>query len=113
MMTEVSPGDAPADAPGLDNLLSELGGLGQLLVTQRPQPGEDIPWELLIDTPADAEELRDLVSYVLPADAMRIEREDASVAVAADENGDGFGFFGDAADPTGLGLLELPRHGDS
>ena len=102
--------DAPADAPGLDNLLSELGGLGQLVVTQRPQPGEDIPWELLIDTPADAEELRDLVSYVLPADAMRIEREDASVAVAADENGDGFGFFGDAAGApeadTGFGFFD-------
>ena len=102
--------DAPADAPGLDNLLTELGGLGQLLVTQRPQPGEDIPWELLIDTPADAEELRDLVSYVLPADAMRIEREDAPVAVAADENGDGFGFFGDAAGApeadTGFGFFD-------
>jgi two-component system chemotaxis sensor kinase CheA len=102
--------DAPADAPGLENLLSELGGLGQVLVTQRPQPGEDIPWELLIDTPADAEELRDLVSYVLPADAMRIERDDASAAVAPDEEGDGFGFFGDAAGApeadTGFGFFD-------
>jgi len=87
------------DESGIDNLLAELGGLGVLLITSRPEAGCPGDWHLRLDTSAEAEELRDLLGYVLPADRIRVEDGGDVPAIAADS--DGFGFFDDAAGAPG------------
>jgi two-component system, chemotaxis family, sensor kinase CheA len=87
--------EGAAGEAGMDNVLEELGSLGSLLVVQRPESGRSGAWELRLDTSADADELRDMIGYVLPAERIAVEHAGAAPADAA--SGDGFGFFDEAA----------------
>jgi two-component system chemotaxis sensor kinase CheA len=90
--------EGAAGEAGMDNVLEELGSLGALLVVRRPESGRSGAWELRLDTSAEADELRDMVGYVLPSDRISVERVGDAPAVATDASGgDGFGFFDDAA----------------
>jgi len=90
--------EGAAGESGMDNVLEELGSLGALLVVRRPESGRSGAWELRLDTSAEADELRDMIGYVLPADRIAVEHVgDAPAQPANASGGDGFGFFDDAA----------------
>ncbi len=81
--------EAPTDDPGVASLIAELRSLGEVEVAQPAKgrgrrKGNLQAWELRVTTTADEAELRGLLEFVLPAEAVVIERLGESEVVSAD-----------------------------
>lgn len=100
----------------VDNLLMELRGLGELHVMAEPAAGRGAKrkrkgdWVLALTSGASAEELRELLHFVITPEALQIsdgEKVHPAPVAAADT---GFGFFDDApgtpAQDTGFGFFD-------
>ncbi|HZP86029.1 MAG TPA: chemotaxis protein CheW [Burkholderiales bacterium] len=85
-----------------DNLLAELGALGELEIMAEPPAGRGArrkrkgDWVLALTSSAKAPELHELLEFVVQPEDLEITEEQTSETLTADRADPGFGFFDEA-----------------
>ncbi|MBA3032706.1 MAG: chemotaxis protein CheW [Gammaproteobacteria bacterium] len=90
-------GDADSAERLIDNLLTELGGLGEVRIVEGAASAGQ-PWHLRLLGAADITTLRALLEFVARSDSIRIEPLSLSAAALLDSPAAAYGFFEPLAD---------------